>query len=744
DAGVSARRPLRLAGALSRSRYTQRFNRFYVGGARFVQYLSEAYGTEAIQKTLRTYHRWPYFGLGFALRLNTGKWTDELGAEFEADALAKLGERFAGQVFSDPEVVWSEPGLNARRPRWLDGKTLLVHASAYDRRPGFYRVDVDSRDPNALAYESVTEDFHIALSADRDTAYFAQYVPDPFVSSRRLSDLFALNTRTGSVKRLTRKSRLYAPVPTPDGLWALRNRGQYAQWVAVGDSVLGVTPAGAAVMVKDIALAPEGERVAALLNIDGRQGLYRCTQTALDDLEPWVEFTSGSLYDPVWTPDGRFIVFAADPAGVANIYALDAQSGQVVQLTNVRFGAIEPAVSPDGTSLSFVRLQNETYEIAVMPFTPEQGRIVPELLLRAGRAPAWAPRPLPAIDWAERRPYRAWRYLFPRAFVPIASRARRADREGDVDLGWQVGLNLSGVDPLQSWAYGVTGYYQANSVWGEASLQTGRSPLLPRLSAYRDPFTRLARVRTGDQVDTLRIGFEERGVALNLGLPVVLESNVFFSAVRLGLNSEIRQVRRIDGRSNPLGDFQNRLTFTPSVTLQYKLQQNIRDLQPNAGLVVSSFAELDAAGDGSLGRSWLTRGSLYVPILMQRNISLRLRGGLLWQNRGSILNLDTFVPRGYAGEVFLGEGTFVKAGLETRIPLTYLDDGFLTVPFVLHTLYAYGFAERIGATRTLADGLTSVGAGLGIQFTVAHIFTLDLRASLAYKVEAGEWDLVTR
>ncbi|MEM1271837.1 MAG: hypothetical protein AAGI08_17440, partial [Bacteroidota bacterium] len=159
DAGVSARRPLRLAGALSRSRYTQRFNRFYVGGARFVQYLSEAYGTEAIQKTLRTYHRWPYFGLGFALRLNTGKWTDELGAEFEADALAKLGERFAGQVFSDPEVVWSEPGLNARRPRWLDGKTLLVHASAYDRRPGFYRVDVDSRDPNALAYESVTEDF---------------------------------------------------------------------------------------------------------------------------------------------------------------------------------------------------------------------------------------------------------------------------------------------------------------------------------------------------------------------------------------------------------------------------------------------------------------------------------------------------------------------------------------------------------------------------------------------------------
>ena len=263
---------------------------------------------------------------------------------------------------------------------------------------------------------------------------------------------------------------------------------------------------------------------------------------------------------------------------------------------------------------------------------------------------------------------------------------------------------------------------------------------------FDEPFTRLAlRVdQAGAIVDTVRIGFEERGVRLGTSLPIRIQSNVFSTTTFFGLSGEFRQLRQIDRRSNAITDFSNRWTLRPNATIQYRVQTNARDLMPNTGLVLSGVGEYDVAADRNPERGAIGQATLYIPLLKSINHGLRLRASVLKQNRGGIFNLDQFVPRGYDDRLFLGEGTFVKAGFQYRVPLWYLDNGFFFLPITVHAVYAYGFSEVLFPTSEWRNRRSSSGAGLGVQFRFASILNFDLRIGAAWLHEDRRWEAIFR
>lgn len=85
----------------------------------------------------------------------------------------------------------------------------------------------------------------------------------------------------------------------------------------------------------------------------GRQELYR-----VDLVSGRAEALAGApqgSYDPACTPDGRWLVFAAQQNGGADIFALSLDGGVPVKLTE-QGAARAPAVSPDGRLLAFLAL----------------------------------------------------------------------------------------------------------------------------------------------------------------------------------------------------------------------------------------------------------------------------------------------------------------------------------------------------------------------------------------------------
>ncbi len=74
-------------------------------------------------------------------------------------------------------------------------------------------------------------------------------------------------------------------------------------------------------------------------------------------------------WDPVWSPDGKRIAFAADRKGTfaeLDIYVMDANGGNEQQLTNQRGWDADPSWSPDGKRIAFNSERDGNSEIYVM------------------------------------------------------------------------------------------------------------------------------------------------------------------------------------------------------------------------------------------------------------------------------------------------------------------------------------------------------------------------------------------
>lgn len=77
-------------------------------------------------------------------------------------------------------------------------------------------------------------------------------------------------------------------------------------------------------------------------------------------------------YNPVFSPDGRWVVFTSDRHGTADLFALELDGpGEPVRLTSSRAMEDAAAFSPDGRQLAFVSTETGNPEIFIMPFEPE-------------------------------------------------------------------------------------------------------------------------------------------------------------------------------------------------------------------------------------------------------------------------------------------------------------------------------------------------------------------------------------
>ncbi len=760
-AAMLAKHPWSLAQMLEVPAFSRPANRFYIGGSNLFQYLADQDAGRFFRRAMAFHYRFPFLGHGIELWYGTGRSPARLGREFRAAMRRQETARIeALGPLTEARTVAQGPGRLHRRPRWLDDSTLVAHISGYDVRQGFYRFDARTGRRRLISHQNLTEDDYFSLSKDSTALLFTRYVRDPFVSIKSLAEVFRLDLTTGRATTLTTGGRAHAPVEAPQGVWALQNSGQFNQWIRIeaDGSLVPLTGYRRAAFIQ-LAPSPVDETVAVVLNVGRRQGLFRASFEAdgTPTLAPWLFFDNATIHDVAWSADGRYLLFSADPDGIANIFAYDLPNRRVVQLTNVAFGALEPNLSPDGRTLAFVAYQHERFDLVTIPFVPGEAGAVPASKVTSGEEMPWQEwvdgTPEVSYEDGEVRPYRAGKYLGPRMIYP-AVRYEILDTEpGDTDLGLGLGLTMQSADPLQRWAYGVEAFYQDNRAWGRLTATTSVSILRPSLSLFDMPSTVVASVRGEDGTAiTRRLGREERGARLGVSLPVILASNVFSTTAGVSLRGEYEEERFFgsDGQTlplrgrdgEPLGSYRSRFRLTPNAFLAYRLQTNRRDLMPNTGTVLSSSASLDLWQEGGgRRRGVITQLTQYVPLSLRRHTGVRLQAGLLAQNQGSIYNLDRFLPRGYENE-FLDRGTFLRLNLELQQPLWYIDNGFVILPLYFKALYAYGFAETLlplDDRERLWSRFSSTGAGLGMQLRFFYLFDFDLRLGLTYLLEEQRW-----
>lgn len=80
----------------------------------------------------------------------------------------------------------------------------------------------------------------------------------------------------------------------------------------------------------------------------------------------------GAISNIAWSPDGKTIAFSGQHGGLADLYLLDVSGGSVRQLTNDRYGDIQPTWSPDGKTLAFSSDRGPSTNFETMVFSDLQ------------------------------------------------------------------------------------------------------------------------------------------------------------------------------------------------------------------------------------------------------------------------------------------------------------------------------------------------------------------------------------
>lgn len=740
---------------------TRPFDRHYIGGYEFTAWLQKAYGEQTSRDALNFYTDLPFLGYGVALKHATGKWPAQLYDEFTQateDSLRQSSGKGAGsgKGFDIRELPVSYKGAMVRQPVWEDDSTLIFYGSFYNARPGFYRYDIDQKSQERLVATNSVGDYQADISWDGTKLLYAAFRSNPVYDFTSNAELVEVDLETGSSHRLTKNGRLYAPEYSEDGILALQTSSsssrlvRYREESGEVDVIADLSPH----QIIQAAVDPsDSKRWAVIANKRGMQALWMVdSATAEEDLKdsPLLSFHNGSIYDVSWHPREDKLLLTADFSGTMQIYEYDLQNEVLQKVTESPYNAMEASYSPDGNRIAYVYQKGNEQLPAIagrdeflnIPVRPELWRASKEKSEFMQR-PELGHRLDPKEQgWTQSSYHTGISWLKPRTVVPFYEEVGNTD-------AYEIGATLHSNSLLQNQSYALrlTGFEER--LWYDLTYRNKSFYPGFRVRAFSEPSVRTLRFTSQEDTVAATLLRQERSFALSVPLRVILDQNVYFSSFRIEPEIRQSQLRFFEtGGGNPVSDFGNLTIGNIFTAFNYRLQQNIRDVQPNTGITLFGEVEhylsstdltIDLSGQqvqGSFVRPTGLRGGLFTYFSPLRRWNQSLRVSLLGMTQTSaVFDTQFLVSDGFSEDVFTGSNNLLSLGTRYTIPLVHVDDGGFLFPLYLSNVYFVAFTNTV-ADASDGDPFSRTrsvfGAGIRTQIRLSNL-SFDIGLGFGYE-----------
>ena len=403
--------------SLATSRYPEGQS-VYVYGSLLFEHIAKTRGAEQVPEFVERLSGAPLpFFLNRAARGTFGVTLIDAWREFQ-DSLRREVSAAGAPMSGWRELTTS--GREVQSPRWLSETSILYSANTGRELPGAYVVDLDGRNRRIGRRNGVEANVPLA---DGSIVFAQLEFLNPYDVR---SDLWI--QRGGRQRRLTHGARVTHPDVRTDGaivaVQAVPGTTRLVRMAADGRGITPITSAAVDTQWSEPRWSPDGNRIAAVRR--ARNGVSEIV--VLDADGRLIESLSRSRSvegSPSWTPDGSTIVFSSDRGGSPQLYAISAASpvnggATPVRISNAATGMIDPSPSWTSPMIAALHYRSDGYHAGVAPFSLPVTPVVPTTPERVrDTVPRTPLAPLP-MDTSATRPYRPWRTLIPRYWLPIS------------------------------------------------------------------------------------------------------------------------------------------------------------------------------------------------------------------------------------------------------------------------------------------------------------------------------------
>jgi hypothetical protein len=357
----------------------------YLLGYLMTTYAKNHHGADIWDRImLRTYTKPPLpFSFSHSMKKITG-----LNAKETYGAMTKeLKELWGRQADSVKETPVTSVGhshskvfVNYKFPQWLPDGDIIVQKAGLETGSflAYKSSIVDQSQFVVLTKEGKEKKIRISgvlddngnMSSADNKIVWSEFTYDPRWGARNYTVIKTLDIKTNTQKQITHRSRLHAPCFSPDG-----KRVAAIEYTTSCKFYLVLLDAANGKLIKRFDNPGNRQWLQPHFTQDGRAILLVLAQPGSKSIIK-IDIGTGSvttLLKPV--PENisapvdyqNFVLFNSPQSGIDNIYAVDTASGEQYRVTNRRYGAFNPCVSPDNTTISFQDFTPDGFRVVTMP-----------------------------------------------------------------------------------------------------------------------------------------------------------------------------------------------------------------------------------------------------------------------------------------------------------------------------------------------------------------------------------------
>ena len=262
--------------------------------------------------------------------------------------------------------------INYEFPHYVDQDgTLIVQKGGYNEVRSYYRINPDGSE-KLITLSGLNSSVNNSLSVNAGKLVWSEVRAHPRWGLKNYSVIKVYDLNTQRKKRITKKSRYFAPALSPDGskIVAVETNDNLQHTLVILDST------GKEIKRLDNA---ENNFYSFPKWVDNESVVVVRQKTEQNQLQI-INVGSGQATN--LTPatsqliaypyaHGDYIFFSAAYTGIHNIFAVKKGESQIYQVTSSKLGAFYPSVSTDGNTLVMSEFSPKGYDVTTMPLKPE-------------------------------------------------------------------------------------------------------------------------------------------------------------------------------------------------------------------------------------------------------------------------------------------------------------------------------------------------------------------------------------